>query len=287
MTKIVSLLFIFLGLYSHAQNKSIVCDSLNKTPVAFATYMYSGSNTDAYMTDVNGVMVINKLQSDKMILSCIGYATKTISLKTLPDTIFLNRKNIELDEVVVTKYVSKKTYTQIGYHDEKPRTFKVPFGNFAKSGGKIERAFFAVYIPNKDSLNGIVSKLNFRVRKESNKETCYIRPYIYTIENGQAVHELLNENIVIEVSKKKEILTIDVEDRNIIFPDNGFFLCLEMLENTDSVIIGVTESNKTNSYHIIKKKEREQLISVLLSGMEDDEDPNVKYNFQMGITVKH
>lgn len=99
MKKVLSILFVLLSFQNFAQKtKSVVCDAVSKTPLPQANIKIKGTKNGT-LANNEGVFSLASNQG-KIIVSYIGYFSKEIDLKSLPDTVFLQENNL-LNEIVV------------------------------------------------------------------------------------------------------------------------------------------------------------------------------------------
>lgn len=101
---IILILNIPLVVYSQNNLKGIVLDSINNQPVPFATVFINGTSKGTY-TDVAGTFIIKSvIFPTQVVVSNVGYFAKMIYVENSNQkilTIFINKKRILLNEVVV------------------------------------------------------------------------------------------------------------------------------------------------------------------------------------------
>lgn len=75
------------------------------SPVSFANIVLMSADSifiDGTITDQNGLFLVEKNENAKyIIVSCLGYETKTLSINTNLTKIILKNANLELDEVSI------------------------------------------------------------------------------------------------------------------------------------------------------------------------------------------
>ncbi len=118
LKRLCAMLLIFVAFSSKAQNisaenndKEIFCQVLDKSdnaPVVFATVSIQNKN-NGVIADIDGNFRLPykyKTQNEVLIISCIGYESKTITVKSLNDSgsnvIFLKPKIESLEAVMIT-----------------------------------------------------------------------------------------------------------------------------------------------------------------------------------------
>ena len=230
MKNITLIIFCFINFYLSSQNKKItIVDSITKKHIEYVNIKYLDSKKGTF-SDSLGAFDINKKASKKILISILGYKNKILFTQKIKDTISLSQKTIVLDEISIN-INSKKDY---GFHLEKSKFI----------GSSIKRAIVAIYIKNeKANIESYISSLHFKIKKRNNSISI-IRPHLYTVNPETKIpeKELLEHNILIKKQKKgKEILSIDISDKNIFFPKEGVFVALEWVGNTEDIDFGYSE----------------------------------------------
>lgn len=233
MKKIILITFCFTNFFLFSQKKKVtIVDSITKKHIDYANIKYLNSKKGTF-SDNLGIFDLNIKASEKVLISVLGYQSKTILVKEIKDTLSLNPKSIILDEILI-KTNSNKDY---GYHLKKSKFL----------GSSIKRSVIAVYIENdKKDIESFISSLHFKIRKRGNLISI-VRPHLYTVNTKTKLpeKELLEYNIVVkEQKKRKGLLTVDISKKNIIFPKEGVFLALEWVGNTDDIDFGYNEVKK-------------------------------------------
>ncbi|MHA7060158.1 TonB-dependent receptor domain-containing protein [Aquimarina sp. M1] len=94
--------FLCSGIYSYAQSlQGKVVDNSNN-PLPGATIIESNTPTNGVMSDSEGAFSITLQNSNKVIVSFVGYMTKTVTLNNDMTVIRLTEDNVTLEEVFVT-----------------------------------------------------------------------------------------------------------------------------------------------------------------------------------------
>jgi len=141
-----------------------------------------------------------------------------------------------------------------------------------------------MYIPNTDvNSQEHITTLHYRIKKYGNK-TSIVRPHLYSVDknNGNPNKELLNNNIIVSVKDKNNILSIDISKMNIIFPKDGIFVALEWVGNTSDIGFGYSKLNDNGiSYALLTSLEFKKQMWVPLTPKKED-----KTIAHFGITVK-
>ncbi len=108
--RLINLLFVFFfACQLMAQNLTVkgkVTD-VNAEPVIGASIVAGGNN--ATVTDINGDFTLKANMGDRLVISYMGFTTKTVTVKGSSMRVVLEESNSQLDEVVVVGTVMKKS----------------------------------------------------------------------------------------------------------------------------------------------------------------------------------
>ena len=224
----LSILLILKGFSQHKIH-GLVLDSETKEPVPYCHIIIN--HELGTITNVKGefnftINLINK--NDILVISNISYCTDTLFLSSLIEnqkTILLTPKFISLPEVMVLnsnnkeKKQRKKRYGI--YHKKHLYSINSSKGNE-----------LALFIPNKKSINGIISKLYYYITDKGNPKNPF-RIHLYTKDSilQSPKDEILTKNIFANAKKGNSWVTIDLTSLNISFPKDGFFISMELLPN--------------------------------------------------------
>src|SRR3984885_12828820 len=102
---------------AHAQSpiKGRILSAEDQKPIAGATVKVKGSSTAITSTDDNGNFSINAKESDVLIITTVGFATRQVKASANLSTLILSVDARNLNEVVVTATGIKKEAKKIGY----------------------------------------------------------------------------------------------------------------------------------------------------------------------------
>lgn len=108
--RLINLLFVFFfACQLMAQNLTVkgkVTD-VNAEPVIGASIVAGGNN--ATVTDINGDFTLKANMGDRLVISYMGFTTKTVTVKGSSMRVVLEESNSQLDKVVVVGTVMKKS----------------------------------------------------------------------------------------------------------------------------------------------------------------------------------
>lgn len=115
--KLLLLYFVMIPLFTFSQNnvvKGKVTDASSQQPVAGATVSVRNSNTATSAND-KGEFSINASDKDELVVSYIGYESRTLKITGNNLQISLAQTSRQLNEVVVTALGVRKETKRIGY----------------------------------------------------------------------------------------------------------------------------------------------------------------------------
>jgi hypothetical protein len=233
-------LYILLGiiiLNINAYTQKIhgkIIDSITKEPLPLSTIILKNDNfSGAYANEDGEFIIIQKIEKDTLIISCIGYSRKEISIKE-----FLQdyKSIIELTPTInqLPTFIARNvnvTPKEIGF---------IKLNKSIIQGGT-KGGIVIVRIPNEiDTIYHKITSLNFTFAPNSDPVTKHnngivrIRLYDCDQNNYEPSHNLLPEDIILTIPNpifpwSKSVINVDISKYNIQFPSNGIFLGLEWL----------------------------------------------------------
>lgn len=201
-----------------------VLDMDTKKPIPFANATFTNKNliTGGDYCDETGLLKINSIhQFDNITFSCIGYKQRTINTqKIISDTITLSKEIINLNEVVISKYLKKDILT-LGYNNSAKK--------FIVSGRKgIESV---VFIENpQNSLLPIESFLFKIKRRDKFKTAVKIHFYNKNKQKFEPGEEMFAEDVICYLDENaKGTVEVNLKKYNLLLPIEGAFIGLEWL----------------------------------------------------------
>jgi CarboxypepD_reg-like domain len=237
----ILLLFTFCN-NSIGQNKIISGIVFNKNDGNAIPYaiIHSTKSNIFYNTDENGKFKIDIPINDTIIFSCIGYENLTLVNFSLIDTIYLNEKINQLEDVIV----SKSLPLEIGIlENKKTRSFLGELLNDSYEAVNL------IKVPEKIKQYKI-TKIKFKQKTYS--PNMIFRLHIYTVDdNNLPGEELLKKQII--MSKEyfnNGILEFDLKDQNIILEKSSFFAGIQFISSDKVDLtkmnndIGIGETNR-------------------------------------------
>lgn len=237
---------LFLALFVfHSQAQTVILDKESKLPVSYASISFGNGN--GVVADDDGMFLFTKRiypDIDSLHISALGYKTLSLSVKQLKPQLLLQPQADELDEVVIgvtldkTKDKKYKTETLKPYLDD----------DYYKCWLPTIESEIAVYFPNKDKKLKRIAKVKFPIaleskdwkkRKRSNKDkkhfSTLFKVNLYQNNNGKPGKYLNTETIVFRATEKDgDYHELDITRQNILMPDEGAFISLQVLGYTDT-----------------------------------------------------
>ena len=217
---------IFGQINAHIKNK--VTDEPIKYVNVWITNEVTGTSSDE-----NGHFTIKpKNDSNKIIFSAVGYETKTILVSEIHEIIYLNPITYELNEVQIAIRKNKKEF-KIG--NVKESNVDVYFGANSKYPWIIAKYF--PYDPKYEQ-NRFIKKISFLTGANKNLK---FNIRLYSIgQNKKPGQYIAKDNIIVNAKKGYKKTTVDLSHLNIAFPEDGFFIAIENIEdNSQSLVLGL------------------------------------------------
>lgn len=239
LTKYLTALLLGVVTNNFAQTK--VISSETDYPVSYATISF-GDGQGIFADDEGYFFFTKKLYPDvdSLYISALGFKEKAIAAANISKSIFLDTETDALDEVVIstTKNRKFKTETLKPYLDD----------DYYKCWLPTIESEIAVFFPNNDDKLKKVSSILFPItlesrdwkkRKRSNADK---RPFstlfkvkFYKNNNGKPGEPLTYANIVFRATEKNgDEFELDVSEHDLIIPDSGFYVSLQVLGYTDA-----------------------------------------------------
>lgn len=238
-------LAILLSFALQINGQTLILDKESKLPVSYASISFGNGN--GIVADDEGLFIFTeKLYSDidSLYISALGYKELTISTKKLTPQLFLKPQASELDEVIIgvtidkTKNKKYKTESLKPYLDD----------DYYKCWLPTIESEIAVYFSNTDEKLKRVAKIKFPIaleskdwknRKQANKDkkrfSTLFKVNVYENNNGKPGKNLNTETIVFRATEKDgDYHELDITAQNILMPDKGLFISLQVLGYTDN-----------------------------------------------------
>mgnify|MGYP002633057246 CR=1 FL=1 len=256
MKKLIFFLCISTQLFSQQVIfKGKLVDKETKEPIVYANISFLNSEKGVSSQE-NGefeIPIDKKLLDSKIHISCLNYKDTIVFAKDLQNkTLYLEAKNIELKEIVL----SKKRIKKIILDKVKKRVSPLH-----TSGIRI----IAKYFPNELREDFLIDKVKIHFSKRNATNAKFrIRIFSKDLESNFPKEDLLLESIPISIQQGQRSIEINLENYYLSFPKDGVFVVFEKLlipynfyewKESDekfnkyyAPIIGVTNSKEFKNY---------------------------------------
>ena len=220
-------------LHSPSKNERIVqgiiLDENSQEPLRYVNVGVPGKNVGT-VTDTAGHFLLKMgedMVSDSLVCSMVGYESQSFGLakwsnQIQPRKIHLRKKHVVLSDVLVTA--------------KAPRTKKLGNGStssFISFGFPLK--FLGSEIGVRIALGSkpvILKSFHFNV-SENRLDTAVFRLNIYRFKNGKPLENILQQNIIVGVGKRKGGYSIDLSENKLVLKDE-ILLSLEWVEGTST-----------------------------------------------------
>ena len=221
-------------------SQTTIISNESKYPVSYATISF-GDGQGIFADDEGYFYFTKKLYPDidSLYISALGFKEKAVAAIDLPKTIYLDTETDALDEVVIRANLNKK------FKKEKVKAYLDD--DYYKCWLPTIESEIAVYFPNEDDKLKKVTSILFPItlesrdwekRKRSNADkrsfSTLFKVKFYNNDNGLPGQPLSYDNIVFRATEKNgDEYELDVSEYDLIIPDEGFYVSIQVLGYTD------------------------------------------------------
>lgn len=284
MKKLIFFLCISTQLFSQQVIfKGKLVDKETKQPIVYANISFLNSDKGISSKE-NGefeISIDKKLLESKIHFSCLNYKDTIVLASDLQNkTLYLETKNIELKEIVISKKRKKKSIL------DKVKRRVIPL----HSGDNVR--MIAKYFPNELAEDFLIDKVEIHFSKRNaTKAKFRIRIFSKDLESNFPKEDLLLESIPISIQKGQRSIEINLEDYYLSFPKEGVFVVFEKLlipynfyewEESDekfnkyyAPIIGITNSNEFKNYKRVSIYSKGKWVEVPMDNGEFSHVPAI------------
>jgi len=210
-------LFLFISAFCFSQKQITFIDSITKSPIGYASIWKE--NQIYKTTDSLGVLNIENDLLDKTFkINALGYKEKVFNI--VSNEVSLSPETTLLNEVKV--YKRKKNISK-------------KIGNLKRSGVHFctqydaKESRFARYFPNKHNEPVFLDKVKLHTSTTTKNRIFSVLFYSVNETTGEPDKVLNTETIICKPKKGNTLNTIDISDMNIVIPNNGIFVVIEVL----------------------------------------------------------
>lgn len=208
------ILFLIIPILFKSQRIQIV-DSLDNRPIALSKII---DNNNLYLTDTLGVYSFKKIPEEKVLIRASGYEDKIVKLKLNFNSIKLQPKLINIEEINLIK---------------KNMTTPHIFGIKSKNATSFlsEKKEYAIEIKNETQKDCKVEQIEIPFKKAKNKKGFLLIDFYDSID-GKIGIILNRKNHVIPVANLYQNKIFQVNDNIYIHKNNAIFLAITWVYNT-------------------------------------------------------
>lgn len=229
----ISVMFYTIPLY--CQNKVYcVLDKTTNQTLPFATIKFIKTQTGLY-SDAYGKFTIpvNIPKDDSISISYIGYKPEYYKIEKINDSIFLNQKVEELQEIKLTNKKLKKIVfgssknMNLSWHIDPNQELAI----LMKPSDECKNCYLnkiKIPISKKTIIN---DGIDFKMIKPDFNSVFKVN--IYSVENEKPSYTSLLKNPIIINSNQNspDIISIDISSEFVKFSNRGVFISIEMIGN--------------------------------------------------------
>ncbi len=232
-----ALILLFLSTVCSAQ--ITIKNSKNGDAISYATVSF-GDGQGVFADDEGVFFYSEKIYQgiDTLFITALGYKPVTVLTATISNSILMDEEVSQLNEVILLadnrkfKEEALKPYLDDDYYHCWLPTIEseiaVFFSNPDDALKKLSTIHFPITLESKD--------WEKRKRKNAEKEpfSTLFKVKFYKNENGLPGNVLTYENIVFRATEKDgDAHNLDVSSYDIFYPENGFFVSIQVLGYTD------------------------------------------------------
>lgn len=220
--QILSILLLLLPIRFSGQISGSVTDKSDGSPIPYANIFVKGKDQGT-TTDLNGLFKLSQVSSNTpLVISALGYESiEVLSIERM--NIELRQKVYNLPEAKVIPKKSKEKLTVINpLRKIKPKTAVSPSGDYPWIVTK-----FFTYRPEYGSTS-FINQIQILTRCRMDSAIFNLR-LLAPGPNGEPSIDLLEKNIIVTSNKGENLISIDLRENNIVFPETGLFIGFEWL----------------------------------------------------------
>ncbi|MEZ4782025.1 MAG: carboxypeptidase-like regulatory domain-containing protein [Flavobacteriaceae bacterium] len=224
-------LFSVFLVFSQTKTFTVKSDD-PKISLAYSTIQVIGKQVGFY-TDSEGKFILPDgiNYNDSIQISYVGYKTVKLKVEQLTETIVLMPKTEILDEILIEHKHSRTV--SIGLANKKTKLTwhirpKAELSTLIKNEKYIPNSYIEkIHIPiDKGKLIKVDGKIEMTY---PNFESVF-RVHLYSIENNKPKMQLLNYPVLLYCNQDSDnVLTVDISNEHIEFPQEGIFIGVEMI----------------------------------------------------------
>lgn len=232
-------LLIIIPITMFSQIRGTIVDKKTGKPVEYANIWVENQNIGTTSDQQGNFSFKENVLKKTLLISVIGYESLQTIIEHDNLKIELNPKTYLINEITIRPMKRKELII------DKFRKSSINHHLMCESRPWIVAKYFK-YSPIYEE-TPLIKDLSINTKSKINDATFNLR-IISANEKGEPTDDILKENLIVKAEKGNRKLFVDLTDFQIIFPKNGFFVCVESL---------ILESNKSEFVYTIagsKKK---------------------------------
>jgi hypothetical protein len=218
----------FVVLPAFGQTNAIVADKNTHKALKFVNIWNQDLESLSHSDSLGYFHISSNSDQNTLGFNAVGYEIKTKRVSEIKDTVFLKPVDYSLKEVVLEARRNKRKLTL--------NKIKKKDINYYGASSTKQAWIVAHLIPFQESFHQFpfLSKISvFTFALESKDFEDYNIRIYEVAENGQPGNSLCQQNLIIYPEKRSKRATLDINKLNIKIPENGFFIGIESMYNTN------------------------------------------------------
>ena len=233
MKKLIYIIFILFFKYTYSQKNIILIDKNSQKPIVNA--ILKNCSTDSIYKSISnsdGLIKLNNFKNNSICIeiSHVNYGKQKITINSVKetdnDTIFLDEKIYEMDEIVLDSKSNNKLY--LNY------SIMRFFFNYRLSLGHNQKIAQIVY---KKEYKKKISRIKIQIIDGLGVKNLKYLPFkvsIYDVDSlTQKPNQCIYSSEIIKKNNNKKWVYIDVDSINLFSNDQDLFLVFETLRKED------------------------------------------------------
>ncbi|MFS4467714.1 carboxypeptidase-like regulatory domain-containing protein [Maribacter sp. 2210JD10-5] len=225
------ILFLPFLCSTNAQMEATIIDSITGESVSQVNIWLTDKGQGTF-SDEKGFFSFKKtFGAEKVIFSAVGYKTKEVPINQIHEKILLSPQTTVLNEAVVQARKSKRRLTKRVNRINRLRIKSI-------LPGFENPQILAKYFPYKKEYRKTRFLKEIRLFTQSSYEHASFNIRLFSVgKDSFPDGYIYSKNIRVLTRKGKKITRIDLNDENIVFPEDGFFLGVEWVRVKENLSI--------------------------------------------------
>ncbi|WP_103863959.1 hypothetical protein [Aquimarina sp. I32.4] len=234
MKKLPPIFLLFLAQIVYTQTY-VVLDSVQKTPISYATISFGNGN--GTFADGDGNFRFSKKwypDIDSLYISAVGHKEIALSTASLPQKIMLPQNIAELKEVYIIAEKKRKYKTR--------KLASIVHNDYFKSWLPTVESEIAVFFPKNSDKSTKIASIYLPIKTESSNRnsgkdqsfSTLFKMQFYKNNKGYPDKRLPYEDIIFNVSDKdKSNFELDISEYKVFIPKEGIFISIQVMGYAD------------------------------------------------------